>query len=248
PHPLAKAGLYWPGATSPELNDLTAHWTADAPIAVLVFYRSVLEGAQTVPVDALITALQQREINALPVYVTSLKDAVSAQFIATIFGGARPEVILNATAFAVSSGSIAADTPFTPFDCPVLQVVFAGSSAESWQESAQGLGTRDLAMNVVLPELDGRILSRAVSFKADDPCDERTQCRIVTYRPVQDRIDFVADLVAAWIELRHTRPSERRIVLILANYPNKDGRIANGVGYDTPASSIAILRALDSAG
>ncbi|MGE3875822.1 MAG: cobaltochelatase subunit CobN [Parvibaculaceae bacterium] len=248
PRPLAKAGRYWPGETADSLDELGAHWIAGAPVAALVFYRSVLEGAQTAPVDALVRALQQRRINALPVFVTSLKDAVSAEFISAAFGAARPAVILNATAFAVSSGSATADTPFTPFDCPVLQVVFAGSSEASWQESAQGLRPRDLAMNVVLPELDGRILSRAVSFKADDHWDEPTQCRIVTYRPVPDRIDFVADLAAAWIALRRTRPADRRVALILANYPNKDGRIANGVGYDTPASSIAILRALEAAG
>ena len=32
------------------------------------------------------------------------------------------------------------------------------------------------------------------------------------------------------------------MAIVLANYPNKDGRIANGVGYDTPASTVAILR------
>ncbi|MGE4248681.1 MAG: cobaltochelatase subunit CobN [Parvibaculaceae bacterium] len=248
PRPLAKADLYWPGRTCESIDELRANWIADAPVAALVFYRSVLEGAQTAPVDALIAALEARRINALPLYVTSLKDAASAGFIAATFGAARPSVILNATAFAVSSGGGAADTSYTPFDCPVLQVVFAGSSAASWQESAQGLGARDLAMNVVLPELDGRILSRAVSFKADDHWDERTQCRIVTYRSVPDRVDFVADLAAAWIALRHTAAKDRRVALILANYPNKDGRIANGVGYDTPASSIAILRALQAAG
>lgn len=229
---LAKAGLY-------KNNQI-----GDAPMAAIVFYRSVLEGAQTAPVDALISALKARGIDSLALYVTSLKDAGSAQFIAETFDATPPDIILNATAFAVSSGSSAIDTPFTPYDCPVLQVVFAGSGEASWRDSAQGLSARDLAMNVVLPELDGRVFTRAVSFKADDHWDERTQCRIVTYRPVPDRVAFAADLAAAWVGLRRTQPSDRRVAIILANYPNKDGRIANGVGYDTPASSIAILRAL----
>ena len=46
----------------------------------------------------------------------------------------------------------------------------------------KGSAPRDLAMNVVLPELDGRIMTRAVSFKADDHWHERTQCRIVDLR------------------------------------------------------------------
>jgi cobaltochelatase CobN len=237
PRPLAKAGLYGDASS-----------IADAPVAALVFYRSVLEGAQTAPIDALIAALKERRINVLPIYVTSLKDAASAGFIAATLDKMPPDIILNATAFAVSPGSTVIDTPFTPYDCPVLQVVFAGSGEAAWQDSSQGLTARDLAMNVVLPELDGRILSRAVSFKADDHWDERTQCRIVTYRPVPDRIAFVAQLAANWIDLRRSKPADRRIALILANYPNKDGRIANGVGYDTPASTIAILRVLKDAG
>lgn len=233
---LAKAGLY------------NNSQVGDAPMAAIVFYRSVLEGAQTAPIDALISALKARGIDSLALYVTSLKDAASAQFIAETFDATPPDIILNATAFAVSSGSSAIDTPYTPYDCPVLQIVFAGSGETSWRDSAQGLSARDLAMNVVLPELDGRVFTRAVSYKADDHWDERTQCRIVTYRPVPDRVAFTADLAAAWVGLRRTQPSERRVAIILANYPNKDGRIANGVGYDTPASSIAILRALTDAG
>ncbi len=248
PQVLPRAGLYWPGRSEPTLDDLRVEWFPDAPCAALVFYRSVIEGAQTAPVDALIAALRERRINALPVFVNSLKDSISAEIIAATLDSAPPDIILNATAFAVSSGSSSADTPFTPYDCPVLQVVFAGSSQATWQDNKQGLSARDLAMNVVLPELDGRILSRAVSFKADDHWDEATQCRIVTYRPVADRIAFVADLTAAWIDLRRSEPAERRVAIILANYPNKDGRIANGVGYDTPASTIAILQALRAAG
>ena len=248
PRLLDRCGLYWPGEDRSSLAQLRAMWIADAPVAALVFYRSVLEGAQTAPVDALIAALQERRIDALPLYVTSLKDAVSAKFIEATLAEASPDIVLNATAFAVSSGSTAGETPFSAFDCPVLQVVFAGTGEAAWRDSAQGLSARDLAMNVVLPELDGRILSRAVSFKADDHWDEPTQCRIVTYRPIPDRIAFVADLASAWIGLRRSLPANRRLAIVLANYPNKDGRIANGVGYDTPASTIAILSALKAAG
>ena len=77
----------------------------DAPIAAIVFYRSVVEGGQTAPVMALATALHARQINALPLYVTSLKDRDSADFIVSILSTSPPAVILNATAFAVSSGA-----------------------------------------------------------------------------------------------------------------------------------------------
>ena len=99
-------------------------------------------------------------------------------------------------------------------------------------------------MNVALPEIDGRILSRAVSFKAPLGRDPETEADLVGYRPVADRVAFVADLARNWARLRAKPPAERRVAIVLANYPNRDGRIGNGVGLDTPASAVAILQAL----
>ena len=213
---------------------------AGLPLAAIIFYRSVVDGAQTAPIDALIDALLVRGIGTKAFYIASLKDRTSVEFLAENL--LSPGIILNATSFAVASGGSA--DPLIVHDCPVLQVVLAGSSEENWRESKQGLGARDLAMNIVLPELDGRIASRAISFKTGTHWHEPTQCRIVTYKEVPDRVDFVADLASNWIRLRHAPPAKRKIAIILANYPNKDSRIANGVGYDTPASTLAILDAL----
>ena len=76
----------------------------------------------------------------------------------------------------------------------------------------------------------------------------RPRLDLVGYRPVADRIDFVADLTRNWARLKARPPAERRVAVILANYPSRDGHIGNGVGLDTPASAIAILQALASAG
>ena len=99
-------------------------------------------------------------------------------------------------------------------------------------------------MNVALPEVDGRLISRAVSFKSSAEYDRKTQCSIVTYEPVPDRISFVVNLIKSWIKLRDIPTDKKRLAIILSNYPNKDSRIGNGVGLDTPASAISILRAL----
>src|SRR5207248_5355533 len=133
-------------------------------------------------------------------------------------------------------------------DCPVLQMVFSGGDEESWRGGTRGLGPRDLAMNVALPEIDGRILARAISFKEPLGRDPLTEADLIGYRPVADRVAFVADLARNWARLREKPPAERRVAMILANYPNRDGRIGNGVGLDTPQSAVAILGALAGAG
>ncbi len=249
PRPLLKCGLYWPGETAPSLSALERHWRRDAPVGAILFYRALYQSGNTEPVDGLIEALAMHGLNALPIFVTSLKDPIAASTIEALFARAAPAVILNATGFAVASASGGGDrNPLTGPDCPILQVVFSGSSRDQWAANTSSLSPRDLAMNVVLPELDGRIMTRAVSFKSDAEIHDATQCRIVTYTADPGRIGFVARLAAAWVRLRLTPPAERRVAIILANYPNRDGRIGNGVGYDTPASTIKLLAALRARG
>ena len=208
----------------------------------IIFYRSVIEGGQTAPIDALLTAFKNQNISASAIFVASLKDKSSASFIRENLKS--PQIIINATAFAVGDE---ANDPLASFDCPVLQVTLAGNSESDWQESSRGLKATDLAMSVVLPELDGRIYTRAISFKADAMWHEKTECRIVTYQHVQDRTHYVVTLAANWLRLRETPNAQKPIAIILANYPDKDGRVANGVGYDTPTSTIEILNALRGA-
>ncbi len=249
PRPLLKAGIYWPNSANPDLDSIRANWIADAPVASIVFYRALFQANNLGPVDDLIESLSMRGINPLPIFVSSLKDPVSSEIIEELYLEAGPSVILNATGFAVSSPSGARKkTPFDAADCPILQVIFSGGNEQSWKDGISGLSARDIAMNVALPEVDGRILSRAVSFKADAGFNEKTQTNIIAYKSVPDRISFVADLAANWATLRATKPAARKVALILANYPNKNGRIGNGVGLDTPAGAIEVLTAMADAG
>ncbi len=249
PRPLLRSGLYWPGLDHPDLAAIMGHWRPEALVAGLVFYRALVQGGATAPVDALVDALADAGLNPLPVFVTSLKDPTAVELLERIFAAAPPTVLLNATGFAVSRPGIAREpTPFDAAGCPVLQVVFSIGTETAWRASLRGLTPRDLAMNVVLPEVDGRILSRAVSFKAEARFDSLSQVSIATYAPVADRARFVACLAGAWARLAGTAPCGRRIALVLANYPNRDGRIGNGVGLDTPASTVNLLRALKERG
>ncbi|MGH7098884.1 MAG: cobaltochelatase subunit CobN [Stellaceae bacterium] len=243
---LLRAGLYWPGRSLPGLADIRREWQGEGGIAGLVFYRALMQSGNTAPVEALVEALIARRLRPLPVFVHSLKDGEAAALLGEIFAAAPPAVILNATGFSAAAGG-AAD-PLAAADCPVLQVVFSGGDEDGWRAGSRGLSPRDLAMNVALPEIDGRILARAVSFKAPLGRDAETECDLVGYRPLPDRVAFAADLAQSWARLRAKPPNLRRVAIVLANYPNRDGRIGNGVGLDTPASAVAVLRTLEQAG
>ncbi|MDR3437581.1 cobaltochelatase subunit CobN [Telmatospirillum sp.] len=245
PVPLPPAGLYPPGAS---LDALTADWTADAPTAAIVVYRALVQAGHTAALDALTAELRQRGFNCLPIFIASLKDRLSVATLEALLEARPPDVVLNTTGFSVAAPDHPKDGPFGPADCPVLQVIFSGGTETAWRDGTAGLAARDIAMNVALPEVDGRIITRAVSFKAAARRDDETQCDIVATRPVADRIAFVADLAAGWAKLRRKSEAERHIALVLANYPNRDGRIGNGVGLDTPAATVGVLGALAKAG
>jgi cobaltochelatase CobN len=219
-----------------------------APVALVVFYRALLQAGDLAPIEAQAEALLARGLAVQPAYVASLREPASAAVIASLVRAHAPDVVLNATAFAAGSDAAAGEATSIFGAAPVLQVALAGTTRAGWLASSRGLGPKDIAMQVALPEVDGRLHARAVSFKAPATHDSRSQSTIVRHAPEADRIDFVAALAANWVRLRRTAPAERRIALVLANYPNRDGRLGNGVGLDVPASALALIEALEQAG
>ena len=81
----------------------------------------------------------------------------------------------------------------------------------SWESSLRGLLPRDLAMHVVLPEVDGRIFAHAIAFK--ERGESEAGFAPTVFRPVDDRIAATADLARAWVRLRRTSSSQRRVAI-----------------------------------
>ncbi len=216
------------------------------PAALVVFYRSNLMAADLEPVAALLEALDREGMAPLAIAVNSLKDPAIEPDLARLIRARRPAVILNTTAFSARRDDDS--TVLDAADVPVLQVVLSGSTYDGWAGSPRGLSPADLAMNVVLPELDGRLLTRAISFKAEAPADSRLEFGNVCHAPDSGRVTYVARLAAAWARLAHRRRSRRRLALVLSDYPARGGRTGYAVGLDTSASAAEILRLLQREG
>lgn len=238
PQAVPRIGIYGDDASS----------TLKASVGIL-FYRAHYLAGNTAAIDALCDALSDRKLTPLPIFVSSLKEPdVQAELLR--YCSRKIDVLLNTTSFSLAS--LETDTPkvdlWQTLNVPVFQVIFSGGTREAWEGGLQGLTPRDMAMNVALPEVDGRIITRAVSFKAVQTQNALLQTDIVVYEPERSRIEFVAELALNWVKLRQSSIADRKIALILANYPNRDGRLANGVGLDTPASCLEILKTLQDAG
>ncbi|MDO5625708.1 MAG: cobaltochelatase subunit CobN, partial [Pseudomonadota bacterium] len=251
PKALPQAALHVPAAWAAtdaaegDMAQLQKHWHAGAPVVALVFYRSHLLAGNTAVFDDMALALHARGLNALPLALDSLKDPLCLATLRQLCADHAAQLVLNTTAFAALD---AAGDGALAGDAPVLQAIVSGGSRDDWLADSQGLRPRDIAMQVVLPEMDGRIITRAISFKAGTERCPHTQVDLVRYQSEPDRVAFIAELAARWCRLRQLPPQAKRLALILANYPGSEGRIGSGVGLDTPASVIALLRLLQAEG
>jgi cobaltochelatase CobN len=236
------AGL-WPQAPSPaaRLADFGLHQLSGTPDTAIVFYRSHLLAGETATVTALIAALAARGLGSRALFVDSLKNPAAAEFVRDWLIAWQPAVVLNLTGFSARLGD--APSPLEAAGVPILQLVQAGTSRAAWEMSARGLSQADLAMQVVLPETDGRLLTTAVSFKERDAAG---RARLV---PDEDGIALAADRAAGWARLAATPPAERRLAIVLSDYPGARGHeVGHAVGLDSLASVSAILRRLAAAG
>ncbi len=268
PQTVSRVGIYdWGGRKSPLTNRtlttscpplLKGGWGGSPGLPSqtkvgILFYRAHYLSGNLAPIDALCQALAERNLVPVPVFVSSLREPELQVELLEYFQPKESEpiqLLLNTTSFAVSgfNSPEPEQNSLKSLDVPVLQAIFSGGGLEQWKTELQGLSPRDVAMNVALPEVDGKIITRAVSFKAVQTWNAELETDVVGYVAADDRISFVADLTANWVKMKQTPAANRRIAIILANYPTRNARLANGVGLDTPASCVEILKAMQQAG
>ena len=223
------------------------------------------------PIDALIRSLEAKGANVLPVYAFSLKhspegDGVAnrafTEYLAGPDGQPRVQCIVNT--MGMSMGELSNEGPaiatgwsvdyLDNLNVPMVQAIVSTGTEDDWLESDLGLGPIDTAMSVALPEFDGRLISVPISFKEEVPSVPSPSGgglgwgRPLRYVPRDDRVELVARLAIKQARLGMKPNSEKKIAVILSNYPTKDARIGNAVGLDTPNSAVLVLNALKDAG
>jgi cobaltochelatase CobN len=240
PRPVPRTAGYIPGEGAVDLDRLVSFCQRGRPSVPIIFYRAMLLAADTAPIDALCRALAERGLAPAPLVVPSLKDRAAAEFVRAALARLKPAVIITATAFAAAAAA-GEPTPFDETDVPVLQAVIATTRRSAWSQSPRGLGPADLAMHVVLPELDGRVLQGAIAFKGPLPAQDDLCFKAFGSLPEADRIAILADRIAALVKLQATPRSERRVAVLLPDYPGALGRAGYAVGLDVPASVVGLL-------
>ena len=272
PEPVPWEGIYHPDANPEDVCDvdryIASRFQPGRPRVGLLFYRAHWMSGNLQFVDELIYCLEGKGVNVLPVFSYSLKhnpeeegqrSRTLTSFMADAKGASRVDCIINTMGLAMSDLSHEGPTVATGWsvelldalDIPIIQGIVSTGTRQEWEESSLGLGPIDTAMNIALPEFDGRIISVPISFKEETAGNDGYGVvgpRLQRYVAAPDRMGALAGLAAKWAALRLKSNGEKRVAIIMSNYPTKDARIGNAVGLDTPASVINLLHAFDAAG
>jgi cobaltochelatase CobN len=246
PQSVPRVGGYLPGIGVIPLDRLHTALAPARPVVPILFYRSAVLAADTAPIDALCEALDARGLAPAPLMIPSLKDQDARDFVRVALKRLSPAIVVTTTAFA--AGGEGEASALDAVDAPVLQAVIATTRRAAWRASPRGLGPADLAMHVVLPELDGRVLVGAIAFKDALPADDSLAFTAFASRPEPNRIANVAGRVAAMTRLQRTPRGERRVAVVMPDYPGAAGRTGYAVGLDVPQSIVALLADLAAAG
>lgn len=243
-HAVPAAGGWRPGedASCPAAFALTSA----RPRILLVFYRSYLTSADLDPFETLHAAFAARGFDVLGLFVPSLKAAEVRGWVDRWVRVLAPAAIINATAFSARGDD--GTTPLDGCGAPVFQLALATGGRAGWAESSRGLAPADLAMHVVLPEVDGRLFAGVASFKEAAARDPELEFARTAHRAEPARIEAIAARVERWVALGGKPVAERQLALVLSTYPGKDYQMAHAVGLDTLASAEAILSDLADAG
>jgi cobaltochelatase CobN len=245
PRPAPAWGIRHPpgaGTVSAEAAD------AAGPVVGIVYYRAHELAGNTAFVDALAAAVRDAGGRPLPVWCGSLRSADPA--LLEVLGGADVLIVTvlaaggSAAALAQAGGDEDAwdAGAIAALDVPVLQALCLTTPRAQWAQADTGLSPVDAATQVAIPEFDGRLISVPFSFK------ETGADGLPEYVADPERAARVAGQAMALARLRHVPPGQRRVAIVLSSYPTRHARIGNAVGLDTPASAVALLRALHEAG
>ncbi|MCH2068800.1 MAG: cobaltochelatase subunit CobN [Shimia sp.] len=236
------------GGWTPEtgLCDPLAGRSTDKPLIALTFYRAYVSSADTAPIEALFEEFRGRGFDVIGLFAPSLKVPASAAWMADTLQQLSPDAIVNATSFSGKGDN--GTSPLDATDAPVFQVALATSRKKAWSGSERGLAPADLAMHVVLPEVDGRLFAGVSSFKEPGKKDQALEYSRFAHRALPERIASVADKVEGWVSLAQKANTDKQIACVLSTYPGKDWNMAHAVGLDPLASVEAVLGDLQNAG
>ncbi|MEM8799320.1 MAG: magnesium chelatase subunit H [Pseudomonadota bacterium] len=225
PREVVDVGLYHPkikGLFSENLADLPTSKAANARVGILLM-RSYVLAQDCAHYDSVIAALEARGIDVVPAFATGLdaREAIDKFFLDG--NKSRVDAVVSLTGFSLVGGPAyndahAAEAILAKLDVPYVAAhAVEFQSLDDWRTSEQGLTPFEATMMVAIPELDGATGPMVFGGRAMGADGTRDM------RPDDERVDMLAARVAKLAALKRGARDERKLAIVLFNFPPNAG-------------------------
>ncbi len=216
----------------------------------LLVMRSYILAGNSKHYDAVIASLEAKGLRVITAFAAGLdaRPAVEQFFM----DGDRPivDAVLSLTGFSLVGGPAyndakAAEEMLARLDVPYIAAhATEFQSLESWQGSNTGLMPIETTLMVAIPELDGATGPTLFAGRSEAASGNSGR----DMQPHRERIDAMTSRVARLVRLRRAERNERRVAVVLFNFPPNGGALGTAAYLSVFKSLYNTLVAMADAG
>jgi magnesium chelatase subunit H len=246
-------GIYHPrlpGHISDDLGKLPPAGRDCKGTVGLLLMRSYVLAGNANHYDGVIASLESRGLRVVPAYASGLDARPAVERFFMHHGRASVDAVVSLTGFSLVGGPAyndakAAQELLTKLDVPYLSTLAVEfQTMEQWQDSDQGLLPVEATMMVAIPELDGStgpmvFGGRSNAVAVDQARDMQSH---------NERTEMLASRVARLVSLRRTARRDRKVAIVLFNFPPNAGNTGTAAYLSVFSSLFNTLTALKAAG
>jgi magnesium chelatase subunit H len=227
-----------------------ARTNADAGTVGVLVGRSYLLAGNVAHYAAVVRALELRGLRVVPAFASALdaRPAINRYFV-DARGHATIDALVNLTGFSLVGGpayndATAAQETLRALDVPYLTLqTLEFQSIEEWQQDARGLNPLQATLQIAIPELDGAIAPTVFGGKGDAQAG-----KAAASEPIAERVERVAERVARLVRLRRSDRAQRKLAIVLFNFPPNAGNTGSAAYLAVFPSLQRVLASLKEQG
>ncbi|MBV5309837.1 magnesium chelatase subunit H [Chromatium okenii] len=215
----------------------------------LLLMRSYVLAGNASHYNGVIEALEARGLHVVPAFASGLDARPAIEKFFMQDGQATVDAVVSLTGFSLVGGpayndSKAAEEILARLDVPYLSTLAVEfQTLDQWQDSNQGLLPVEATMMVAIPELDGATGSMVYGGRngggSNDARDMQSH---------RERAESLASRVEKLVRLRRSQRAERKVAIVLFNFPPNAGNTGTAAYLSVFASLHRTLLAMDAAG
>lgn len=252
PREYPETGLYHPALPARLSESVAALPKPKNPIGTVgvLLMRSYVLAGDSAHYDQVIARLEARGLRVIPAFASGLDSRPAIEKFFFEKGRVAVDAVLSLTGFSLVGGPAfndakAAEEMLARLDVPYIAVQpLEFQTIETWQASASGLSPLESTIMVAIPELDGATGSLVFGGRAA-AADGRAGMQMVG---IPERIETLVARIERWILLRQTPAAQRRIAVVLFNFPPNGGATGTAAYLSVFESLYNTLRALQADG